>query len=258
MKNPLKSALRKIIESCGYRIFPKDRFYENFVPYNRYGTDFIHYLRHFVEIDKVNVCIDVGANRGQTARYFSNAFPSAEIFSCEPVSSTYALLVKNTAELGRVKTFNLALGSKSGSAVINLANDDQLNSLVSDSSSGETKAGRQETIKVKTLDAMMVEEGIQHVNLLKTDTEGFDLEVLRGASSALAQKRVDLVYCEVAFNPDDRLHTYFDTVSRFLAEYDFVFLGLFDTVYCDNPTQLFHANALFGRKHASIITPWRD
>ena len=258
MPNPLKSILRSTIESLGFRVFKKDTFYNEFLPYSRWGTEPIHQLRHFVDTREIKCCVDVGANKGQTAAYFSAVFPSATIYSFEPVSGTYANLVANTKHLPRVETFNYALGRTSGAVDIALAADDQLNTLVAAGQRDLHERTRTESILVRTLDTFMSENHIEHINFLKTDTEGFDIEVLHGASNAFTQRRIDLVYCEVGFHSSDLLHTHFNNALRFMEDREFAFLGLYDTVFCDNPTQLFHANALFGSKHSKLIKPWKD
>src|ERR1700674_3377869 len=46
----------------------------------------------------LGVILDIGANVGQTCLYFTRWFPSAQIFSLEPVRSTYETLVRNTVK----------------------------------------------------------------------------------------------------------------------------------------------------------------
>lgn len=253
-----KSIVRQMIERAGYRIFPKSDFYHNFLPYNRWGSEPIHYWRHFVNVDRITTCFDIGANRGQTAKYFAATFPAAKITSFEPIGATYAQLVTNTSHLPQVKTFNFAFGSKDERKTISLAQNDQLNTLVNRDGASSTEEDHLETVQIRTLNSFIIENQIDRIHLLKTDTEGFDLEVLRGGRDAFEKGRIDLVYCEVGFRPDDHFHTYFDGVLKFLLEYDFTFLGLYETVFCDNPSQIFHANALFGRKNSDVILPWLE
>jgi FkbM family methyltransferase len=251
----IRVALTALADTCGFRIFRKDRFYYDFVHYDRWGTEPIHHLRHFADVDHIATCLDVGANTGQTAAYFSAVFPSATIHSFEPVNRTYEQLVSNTRHLPRVRTYRSALGATVGSAEISLAENNQLNSLVAGGVSGGSSKNR-EVIAINSVDAFMAEQGIDRINFLKTDTEGYDLEVLEGAAGALRKYCVDFVYSEVGFQPDDRFHTYFDRVLARLAAHEFVFLGLYETAFCDGPTHILHANALFGCKRSKLLKPW--
>jgi len=54
-------------------------------------------------------------------------------------------------------------------------------------------------VDVETLDAVLEREDVDNAQLLKIDAEGFDLEVLRGASAALAEQRFDIIQIEAGF-----------------------------------------------------------
>jgi hypothetical protein len=62
---------------------------------------------------------------------------------------------------------------------------------------------------------------IDHLNLLKTDTEGFDLEVITGAKSALSDAQVDMIVAEVGFHPERRHHTYLPDVQSYLLRHEY-------------------------------------
>jgi hypothetical protein len=62
-----------------------------------------------------------------------------------------------------------------------------------------------ETVKINTLDQFCVENKIQHVNLLKLDVEGHELNVLRGAANMLSKGAIDFIQFEFsAANIDSR------------------------------------------------------
>ena len=52
------------------------------------------------------------------------------------------------------------------------------------------------TCTVRTLDEVRRELGVERINLLKIDTEGFDLQVLQGARQSLEEGRIDCIYLE--------------------------------------------------------------
>jgi len=49
----------------------------------------------------------------------------------------------------------------------------------------------------------------QSVDILKTDIEGYHLEILRGAEFLLARNKISLVFSEAGFDREDRQHTNF-------------------------------------------------
>jgi FkbM family methyltransferase len=55
---------------------------------------------------------------------------------------------------------------------------------------------RQLQVRCTTLDRFCFERGVKQIDVLKIDTEGFDLEVLKGASSMLAQQAIKFIYFE--------------------------------------------------------------
>ena len=57
-------------------------------------------------------------------------------------------------------------------------------------------ASRQIRVDCTTIDRFCSECSIKKIDVLKIDTEGFDLEVLKGATSMLAHKAIKFIYFE--------------------------------------------------------------
>ena len=55
-------------------------------------------------------------------------------------------------------------------------------------------------VPLDTVDDYCDRVGIGHINIFKCDTQGYDLEVLRGARSMLVKKQIDLVYLELVLS----------------------------------------------------------
>ena len=62
--------------------------------------------------DAVRTVLDIGANVGVTALYFSQIFPNANIYAFEPAPDNFAVLAKNVANCARIRAFNFALGAR--------------------------------------------------------------------------------------------------------------------------------------------------
>jgi len=75
-------------------------------------------------------------------------------------------------------------------------------------------------IAVTTLDAWMAQDGLAAVHVLKLDTQGSELLVLRGATDALADVR--FLEVEVELNPLYEGQPLFGDVDRFLRGHGFV------------------------------------
>jgi hypothetical protein len=139
-----------------------------------------------------------------------------------------------------------ALGAAEGTAVVRLRDDSELNSLVADPAKPVDASQATETVAVKRLDDFAADRGITHIGLLKSDTEGYDLEVLRGAERLLRGGAVDFVYVEVAFEGPNGKHTFFTDVHDHLAVRGFRFSGFYET-WGWGPRQIWFGfcNALF-------------
>jgi len=147
------------------------------------------------------IFFDVGANVGNYALGLRNRFPDANIYTFEPVRSTYDLLNNNVSGC-RIDTYNLGLGDKKGRATIfNKANNNntELATLYSDvfkaggKSEGEITSSQCE---IDTIDNFCDTTQVKNIHFLKIDVEGHELSVLKGASEMLKRKRIDIIQFE--------------------------------------------------------------
>jgi hypothetical protein len=86
---------------------------------------------------------------------------------------------------------------------------------------------REETVQIDTIDLYCSRNEIRKIDLLKIDTEGFEIEVLKGAHEMLSQGKVSLIYCEVGFLKQNSRNTYFANLTEYLANYGYYFFGLY-------------------------------
>jgi len=127
--------------------------------------------------------VNIGANMGTTClNAYKCGFKSFIAF--EPVEENYRLLKynleRNISE-GKIKLKKVALGREDGTATIHLHNNNcGRHSLKPEFNRRESIASTQ-IIEVQTLDAQNIHEEC----FIWLDTEGFELEVLEGASETL-------------------------------------------------------------------------
>ncbi len=174
------------------------------------------------------VMLDVGANIGQTTRFLSREFPTSKIFAFEPIPESFELLRRNTSQLGNVSLHEVAMSDTEGTREIPTVGSAPTNSLTTQKLASDPKA-KMTKIAMTTLDKFCSEEHIERIAVLKTDTEGHDTNVLRGASRLLTSERIDVVVSEVTFDEQNSLQTPFRALHEILFPSGFVLCSLYET-----------------------------
>jgi FkbM family methyltransferase len=200
----------------------------------------------------VRCIFDVGANVGQSARAFLKAFPASTIHSFEPFPAAYARLEQVAkASGGRIKAYQIACGACDGymDVVADPDSTSGLNQLRPELDGSLSSPKQTLRIQISTIDTICKHEGIEGIDILKTDTEGYDANVLAGANRMLSEGRVQCAISEVGF-VDDLQHTEFAKVFLPLHRAGFQLAGVFEASYLKNYRCDF-VNALFIRRKSS-------
>jgi FkbM family methyltransferase len=168
------------------------------------------------------VMFDVGANKGQTVEEMRAMFPAAHVHTFEPVASTFEMLQQAVEGDPSVTAHQLAFGRVSGVVSMTANAGATSNKIVA------AGTARSEDVRIARGDEFCIEQGISHIDLLKIDTEGFDLDVLSGFTGMLRDHAIRMVQVECAISPANRLHVPLDRFLTFLDVFDYGFFGLFD------------------------------
>ena len=196
------------------------------------------------------VFFDVGANVGQTVTTIRERFSGAKmIYAFEPFRAPLELLRARTAGWPEVRIVPLAMGAAPGRVDVVARADSPQNSLVNAPPPGAEAAGEAaESIEIDTLDRFCERENVATIDVLKTDTEGYDVEVLRGAAGLLAAGRVRYVYAEVTLEATSRQNTPFFPLQALLASHGFRFRGFYEQYPLQHYGEdLSFCNALFSQ-----------
>jgi FkbM family methyltransferase len=200
--------------------------------------------------DNVTCIFDVGANVGQSAQAFAREFSGSTIHSFEPFPAAYGRLEKLAkASSGRIRAYKLACGASAGHMDIAVDSNcsSALNRLRPNLTTAVPSSRKQNVrIQIATIDDICDQQDVTKIDILKTDTEGYDAEVLAGARRMLSEERVRCIICEVGFL-DDKQHTDFTKVFLFLHRLGFEIAGIYEPSYFSNYRMDF-TNALFVRR----------
>lgn len=146
-----------------------------------------------------DVVIDVGAFIGYYTLLAGKLIGSkGKVFSFEPSPAHFDSLNKNILrnKLRNIKTFNLSVSNKKG--VVSFYEAGSGSSLIKEEA--ETHIGKKIIpiqSKAVTLNDFVKKEKIKHADFIKIDVEGWDLQVLKGASNLLRGKDAPDVMVEV-------------------------------------------------------------
>lgn len=149
------------------------------------------------ELEERMVVIDIGANLGYyTLLEASIVGDEGRIYAFEPVAKNFDILTKNIIVNGykNVEAYRRAVSSKSGTSKMALTAASNWGSMLDMSDETTSKYMKQkmhkltrEFIKVDTvsLDEFLDKEGVNQVNLIRMDIEGYEVEVIKGMINTL-------------------------------------------------------------------------
>lgn len=205
------------------------------------GVDLLHDVSVLLGPKRPVILFDVGANIGQTIASFLEMFPDSQIHSFEPSPATFEALRNAYGHDARVHLENLALGDQEGTLPFHVTQDYSVNdSLLEPAWDAGAKIV---SVRVSTLDRYCQQHRVETIDYLKIDTQGFDLQVLRGADQLLKEKRVRSLSVELTFSPMYKSQPSYIEVLSFLETAGYQPLGFYEQTYRHN--QLVYANALF-------------
>ncbi|MEI8340779.1 MAG: FkbM family methyltransferase [Verrucomicrobiota bacterium] len=178
---------------------------------------------------------DVGANCGQTSLQLATTLPGAKIVAFEPNPNLFPELQSNLAHLPLVTTAQMALGNEQTRITLNITGSPLNTSLLNYTrQDGTDRVVQKADVAMDTVDHYCTEHGIESIDLLKTDVQGYDLNVFKGAEGLLEKGRIHAVFCEVIFHKIYDGQCSFEEIYACLAKNGFRLCGLYDAVREDS------------------------
>lgn len=184
------------------------------------------------------VIFDVGANVGATFEDFKLWWPESAVHCFEPQQECWGSLEQrvgrypaNEAVLNKVAAGSTSSDAStffvhdinsgvSGFNKINLQSRDSIHLRDLKESDAqalrkyEQSLNRARSVKVIRLDEYMTEAGVERVNLMKIDTQGYEPEVLEGLGEKLAN--VDVIITELMFYDYYERRLSFSDIEKYL------------------------------------------
>jgi len=209
--------------------------------------DLIDELYHQKRIEKfikknnltLNTFIDVGASKGKYSDLILKMEKNCKIIMIEPQAKYFNFLKNKFINNNRVEILKMALSNKKTRLTLKI-NKHEITSTFSKfntanrylnlkavlfSSKLENMTKNEEEIEVFPLDEIFKKRNIQHVDLIKIDTEGHEYEVLVGVSNNI--QKIDYILLE--FHNDNIYENYSSKkIHNFLNENNFKLLKKFN------------------------------
>lgn len=206
----------------------------------RFFGKFEHNERLFVEESlNLNSCVlNIGSNIGFYTLMCSALAKNGQIFSFEPSSKNFFNLKSNVSlnSFSNITLFNFGLGENEGEVSLykdaNHPNLDSHYTVVNDYFDNSIL----EKIQIKRLDSFLSE--LPSIDFIIIDVEGYELEVLKGASEFLKKNNNSIYLIETTKN-----HEKVVEIMKFYGLYPFTILnnGILQ------PATNFHGNLVFKR-----------
>lgn len=198
----------------------------------------------------VRTVVDVGANKGRAARRFRRLFPEARVYCVEPIPRLCRRL-EQWAETqgGTVEVFELALAREPSEQPLYVHRQSDILSTLAAPAPREAALYEPVPVRVETLDRLTEELSLEPDVLVKLDTEGLDLEVIRGGEETLG--RAAAIIVEAAFYPNaagEGAPT-FEDIAGALRDLGYVYRGNV-RLGCRHGTPML-ADVLFARREAA-------
>lgn len=192
------------------------------------------------------VIFDVGANLGETVEEFRAAFPQARIFAFEPAESSFAELSQRHGGDASTHLSQVALDIAPGRSAFSDAKKSKGNALISLG----LAAKNAKLVTVATGDAFCKERGIDRIDLLKIDTEGYDLRVVMGFTEMLRSRAIGYLQVECTTTLDNHFHVHLERFIHALHPFGYRLFALTEPVrHCWATNQplngIWYANAVF-------------
>jgi len=146
----------------------------------------LSHLKKLISLLEINCVLDVGANRGQFATELRAIGYAGRIVSFEPIPQEFAYMSRQFAGDKNWQGHQLALGREEREMQIHVPRLTVLSSLLNSTQKGEQVTNHD--VSERRLDSLFAScvEGIDVPRVfLKMDTQGYDVEVFKGASGCI-------------------------------------------------------------------------
>jgi len=168
---------------------------------------------------KITGIIHIGAHYGNEVHsYMQHGVPKVAFF--EPLQRNFDILEQNIQSYSdRVSSHRVALGSANGSTTMNISSNDAQSSSILNPKVHLEAHPEVSFDGTEVVDLAMLDDYDYNYNFMVIDVQGYELEVLKGATKTL--ETVDYLYCEVNQDEVYEGNALIGDIDSFLEDYSF-------------------------------------
>ena len=196
IKNTTKLVLEPFLDKVGFIRKEEVLQYKvnNKSEKNKLISDFFTILKEIKFTPKH--IVDVGANRGLWTREVIDCCPNAYYTLFEPQEYLHEYM-KDLIENPKVECHAVGVGKQNGNLKFTIVDRDDSCSFIYSEAEAKALGFEQITVPVITLNDFFKDSSKPIPDLIKIDAEGFDLEVLQGATNLLGRTEIILIEAAV-------------------------------------------------------------
>lgn len=173
------------------------------------------------------IVFDIGMNHGQTLKKIKEIFPSATIHGFEASKFCFKQLENNFKKEKNIILNNIGISDKEGVLEFNEYSWDAMNSFLQ-RAYGQAQIIETYKVNVSTIDSYCDKNQIRNINVLKSDTEGFEFKVLNGAKKMMYNNKIQFILIELFFDLNYVGQSSVGQIFSFLEENDFSLVKFYD------------------------------
>jgi FkbM family methyltransferase len=182
-------------------------------------------VKSIEELPKHGTFIDLGANEGLYSLIASGVMGRAgRVYAIEPQERLWPIILKNAAlnQFFNIRVVPYAVGNNEGLEEITLmpATNTGSSGLVKGASLLERFRAKQ-SVRIVKLDRLVTEFGLEAVELLKVDVEGFEYSVLESGRESLSKHVFKRIMVEIHDEQLRRLGVPVTHVQEILEQYHY-------------------------------------
>jgi FkbM family methyltransferase len=194
------------------------------------GINVLSDIRRLLRV-RPPIIFDIGANVGQTVQIYKGLLPESEIHSFEPSPSTFEQLVHKVGYHQKLHLNNVAVGSSSGTNKLFENDHSDMSSFLELGTAGWGEIIKETEVKTVTLDQYCDENNVPYISLLKSDTQGYEFEVLKGCNELIRNNQIEMILIEMNFSELYKDQPRFDELYRFLIDRGFRLVSFYGFRY---------------------------